>query len=132
MFPMTSKGPMPGSCVAPADVCKLPNGVPVPFVNVALCPQATAVAQKVLIENKPVLNVGSKIPISMGDEPGVGGGVVSGVFKNACKWKQSYAKVKVQGKSALRMLHTTGQNGSSSNIVGAQLAPTQVKVFLSG
>ena len=132
MFPMTSKGAMPGSCVAPGDVCKLPNGVPVPFVNVALCPQASATSTKVFISNKPVLNVGSKIPISMGDEPGVGGGVKSGVFKQACKWKQSYAKIKVQGKSVVRMLHTTGQNGSSSNIVGAQVAPTQTKVFCLG
>lgn len=133
MFPLSSKGPMPGSCLAMGDVCKLPNGVPVPFpVNTALCLQATGGSTKVSVMNKPVLTIGAKIPTSMGDEPGVGGGIVSGVNKGTSKWKQSYGKVKVQGKKAVRMLHPTGQNGSSMNLPGAQLSPSQTKVFCQG
>jgi len=61
-----------GQFVAAPDVCRTPPvGVPVPYVNIAVNAMAATFAPNVLTSMLPSLTVGSVIPVSFGDEPGV-------------------------------------------------------------
>ena len=65
------------------DVCKTPAGpavVPIPYPNFSMgaIAQPGSTATKVLICGGPAHVVGTTIPISNGDNPGVIGGVISG------------------------------------------------------
>lgn len=61
-----------GQFIAAPDVCRTPPvGVPVPYVNIAVNAMAATFAPNVLTSMLPSLTVGSVIPVSFGDEPGV-------------------------------------------------------------
>jgi hypothetical protein len=122
-------------CTATApDVCKTPAPpapfVPTPYPNTAQCVQMTEFSGKVKIVSRNAVHKSSKIPMSMGDQPGVIGGVVSGVVMNQVKYLQGSSKVKVEGKPFVFHTAQTGHNGSSTNIIGLQSAPSQVKVLV--
>jgi len=119
-----------GQAVCMPDVCKTPAPpgppVPVPYVNTAQTTLANPTALKVLVCGSPALNKGSKIAMSMGDNPGVAGGVVSGSFMGECEFVSASFKVKLQGKPAVRQLDSAKSN--KGNTFGALLTPSQVKV----
>ncbi|MBN2254367.1 MAG: DUF4150 domain-containing protein, partial [Deltaproteobacteria bacterium] len=58
------------------------------------------------------------------------GGVVSGKNMDEGQFTQGSTKVYVEGSPAVRLTSPTKQNGSSSNAVGAAIAPSQVKVMI--
>jgi hypothetical protein len=123
-----------GEAFAFPDVCKTPVGpalVPLPFPNVGMCPAGVESTTKVLVANMPALTQGSQIPMSQGDEPGVGGGVISGVNMGQVAFKVGSSKVTFQGQKAVILTAITGQNGSNANAVGAIIAPSQATVLVA-
>jgi hypothetical protein len=91
-----------------------------------MCEMAVEVAAKVMIMNMPAANLGSQIPMSQGDEAGVGGGWRSGGIMGPVKWSKGSSKVKFQGKPAVTVTGTTTQNQMNAN--GLQGAPSQALV----
>lgn len=133
MMPASTKAG--GQCAAFPDVCKTPSPagpVPIPYPNIGMVPQAQKCTKKVKIQNQKALVKGSKIPMSSGDEAGTAGGVVSSKFKGEVIYKKGSSKVKLEGKPAAHLTSITGHNGSNANMpVGAQVAPSQVKVLVA-
>ncbi|MBN2688565.1 MAG: DUF4150 domain-containing protein [Deltaproteobacteria bacterium] len=132
MFCVTLQG---GMCFAFPDVCNTPSPagpIPIPYPNI--CQGATAdsstVAQKVYIDGMQACTIKTKTPMSNGDEAGVSGGIVSGKNMDEGQFTQGSTKVYVEGSPAVRLTSPTKQNGSSSNAVGAAIAPSQVKVMI--
>lgn len=130
MFALTMAG---GQCMAAPDVCKTPSPggpVPVPYPNIALPNTADpgSCTQKVKIINMPALNLGSKIPMTNGDQAGSAGGVVSGTIMGPAKFNKGSQKVKFEGKAAVMLTSPTGQNGQNPNAQGAAVAPSQTLV----
>lgn len=133
MFPAATRGG--GQCLAFPDVCKVPAPpappIPVPFPNIAQCAMANPGTCTMIVKilNQPALHVGSKIPMSSGDEAGVAGGVVSGVNMQAAGFKVGLPTIKLEGNDAIAHLAVTGQNGSNANAVGVHIVPSQAVVF---
>jgi carboxyl-terminal processing protease len=72
MLPASHKGP--GLNFGSPDVCLTPVGpviVPIPYPNFAAHAMAVAFVPNVLVAMIPALNLGSVIPMTTGDEPGV-------------------------------------------------------------
>ena len=134
MLPGSTKGG--GQCFAFPDVCKtpappLPNPVPIPYPNIGMVNMATNTSMKVKFVSMEVVTLKSKIPSSSGDEAGVAGGVKSGGNMQEVAFKKGSMKVKIEGQPCVHLTSTTAQNGSNSNTVGAQVAPSQVKVLVA-
>lgn len=133
MLPATTeKG---GVCFAMPDTCNTPaapSPVPVPYPNTGQVSTATGVVMKVLVENKETVVEDSKIPMSSGDEAGTAGGVVSGTFGKDVTFKSYSSKVYFGGRKAVMVTAMTAHNGSNPNApAGAQIAPSQAKVFVA-
>jgi hypothetical protein len=122
-----------GMCFAFPDVCLVPSApspIPTPFPNLAQCCDAQGTIEAVLVENKEVLVESSVIPMSSGDEAGVGGGVMSGTFLGCVKYKTASAKVYAKGKRVVLLGAVTAHNGDNANMpAGQQVAPSQGKVI---
>lgn len=133
MQPLSSKAG--GTCFAMPDVCLTPAPpgppVPVPYPNTAQMASANGAITVVLAENKETIAEGAKIPNSSGDEAGTNGGVSSGTNMGPVEPKMFSSKVYLQGKKAFFLTGTTAHNGTSANApAGAQVAPSQMKVFV--
>lgn len=124
-----------GVCTATGpDVCKTPaapSPIPVPYPNIGQLATATGVVNKVLIERKETIVVGSKLPSSSGDEAGSVGGVVSGVNAKDVTFKQGSSKVIAAGKRVVFQAAATGHNGSNANTVGLVGSVANAKVLVS-
>jgi hypothetical protein len=132
MFVSTTQG---GQCLAMPDVCKTPSPplppIPIPYPNMGMCNQATNASVKVMIVNKEVITLKSKIPKSQGDEAGVAGGLVSGMNMGPASFKMGSSKVKIEGQPVVRLTSMTAHNGSNANApAGTQVAPSQTKVLV--
>ena len=134
MFPAATNGG--GQAMGMPDVCKVPAPplppIPTPFPNIAMLPQAVGTSVMVKIASRPVVTVASKVPISMGDEAGVAGGVVSGVFIGPCSFKLGVPTVKIEGNDVVTQLKPTAHNGTSANAMGTILSPSQMTVLING
>ncbi len=120
-----------GSCIAAPDVCLTPpQGVPVGYVNMALCRGAVGTSHTMFIQNKPVLTDGSVIPMSSGDEAGTLGGVTSGCIIGPCRFKTASSKVYADNQKVILHMAITSQN--QGNCVGFQASPSQGKAFAAG
>lgn len=135
MFPVSTT--MSGDCLAVPDVCKTPAPpappVPVPYPNTGMLMMATPTtcSKKVKIMAMPVVVLGTKIPMTTGDEAGAAGGVVSGTIKGPVMFTRGSVKVQVEGQPVVYQTCTTGQNGSSPNAPsGLQVSPSQPKVLV--
>ena len=136
VFPAATMKGGQAMCTGPLDVCKVPAPpappVPTPFPNIATLNMALNTTTTVLIENMPVLVEMSETPISNGDEAGVLGGVVSGVFIGPMSCKKGSSKVKAQGKNVMTMTGLTSHNGKSPNVpIGMIMAVANTKVLVS-
>jgi len=127
---------MGGMNVASPDVCMTPVGpvvVPIPYPNIAQGASAnpgTAV-QKVLISGAPAHTILTEIPMSNGDDAGVIGGVMSGTIMGPSKHLTGANKVLIGGMPATKMTDPTGQNGTSFNVQGSTIVPSQTKVMIN-
>jgi hypothetical protein len=120
---------MPDVCLTPAPPAP---PVPVPYPNTAQLASTSGAVTKVLIENKETVVQGAKVPSSSGDEAGVNGGVASGVNMGPVEPKVFSSKVFFDGKKAVFLTSMAAHNGSSANMpAGAQIVPSQAKVFVS-
>ena len=87
---------------------------------------------KVKIVQMGAVTKKSEMPMSMGDEPGIAGGVVSNVNMNKVIFKKGSSKVTVEGQPLQHLIAMTGHNGANSNMpAGQQIAPSQVKVLIA-
>ena len=127
-----------GMCMAMPDVCNTPSAagpIPIPYPNIAQLAMANpgTCSVKVFIVNKPAATTQTVIMLSSGDEPGVAGGVISGVFIGPAQFKLGSTVVMIEGNPAVYMGGMVGQNGVSSanNPAGSQIVPSQVVVDVS-
>lgn len=137
MFNVATK--LGGTCNAFPDVCKTPTPVgpppiPIPYPNVALLVQANPLtcSKRVKIMNQAVVLRQSVIPMSLGDEPGTAGGVVSNTFKGPVQFKRGSVKVRADGRPVAFLTCMTGHNGMNANApMGLHASPSQFRVFVS-
>jgi len=126
---------MGGTNMGMPDVCKTPVGpaiVPIPYPNISQGAMAmpNTAAMKVLIAGGFGHTVGTQIPMSNGDQPGVAGGIISGMIMGPTKFLMGSTATFFGGKPAARLTSMTGQNGSSMNVPGVTMAPAQTKVLV--
>ena len=124
-----------GTCQGPADVCDTPTPggmVPTPYVNIAMLPSTVGFAPHVFVVMRQAVIQSSTIPISSGDEPGVGGGVISKVILGLARPRMVSSKVYFGGGKAVYHTSGWGMNGPNANVpMGAQVMPSQTKVLIS-
>lgn len=133
-MPFPAANAMGGQQMGVPDVCKTPSPagpIPIPYPNIAMNAMANigTCSTKVMVMNSPAMMLTSEWMLSNGYNAGVAGGVVSGVFMGPGKYIMGATKVMVQNKPGAMLTSSAGQNGSSPNIVGTMIAPSQVKVL---
>lgn len=111
-----------------------PGGIPTPFLNKASHSGAEKTTKNVLVRNKVCLVEGSKIPSSMGDEPGLNQNIPPGKLglksrtqTDKAEFTKHSSKVKMEGKGVICLTATTTQN--SENTVGIHASPSQQTVL---
>ncbi len=109
------------------DVCNTPVGpavVPIPYPNMALNAQAVPFSPIVRLSMVNALNLGSKIPVTFGDDPGVAHPTVKGTGQ----YTMGNPVVYVDNLPAINLLcPTTGNNMNDG--VGAVVVPSATNVF---
>jgi hypothetical protein len=69
--------------------------------------------------------------MSSGDEPGVGGGIMSGMNRGPVTFKTASAKVYAKGKRVIMLTACSAHNGISANAPGGlHVSPSQAKVLV--
>jgi hypothetical protein len=119
---------MPDVCLTPAPPAP---PIPVPYPNTAQLPMAIPPTANMrhLISMMPAHNLGTTIPMTMGDNAGVAMGVASGTVMGPARNTMGSTKVLTGGMPATKMLSTAMQN--STNVpAGMTLAPSQIKVII--
>ena len=104
------------------DVCKTPLGstmVPVPYTITCKFDVAQATATRTRFGGQPVFTMGSYLPTVQGDEPGVGGGLISSVNLGACRPVEHSKSVRVEGQwlvrhSDLMAMNCAGPKGTGN------------------
>ncbi|MEJ1166316.1 DUF4150 domain-containing protein [Variovorax sp. CCNWLW186] len=115
-----------GMDLAFPDVCKTP--VPVPFPNMALGPMAIPNVPNILLMAMPAHNLGTVTPITLGDQPGVLGGIISQTFMQQSRHLTGAFTVLTKALPTTRVTSLSLQN--RMNIVGMRLIPSQFKVLV--
>jgi len=115
------------------DVCLTqPTGpvppVPLPYPDVAAGPMGAPPAAKILFMCAPAHNMGTVVGQTNGDNLGVVTGVASGTVMGPSRHLTAAFTVLLLGQPATRLTSTTLQN--STNVPGARIVPSQVKVLL--
>ncbi len=131
MFANCSLGGMdmgiPDVCLTPSPV----GPVPVPYPNTAQLPMAlpSTTNMKHLISMMPAHNIGTVIPMSMGDNAGVGGGVASGMMMGPARNTMGSVKVFTGGMPSTKSFSPALQN-STNCPAGMTMVPSQFKVMI--
>ncbi len=103
------------------DVCKSPL-VPVPYPIVGYLNQSILVSPNVRARGVPVFHMGSRVATVVGDEAGVGGGVMSQVFKGMCRPVVPVPTVRINGQmdthhhQTLMLMNCAGPNGPCNTL----------------
>ena len=103
------------------DVCLTPMGgqmVPVPYNITCTFDVAVMTSSNVNYGGLPAFTMDSRLPTVKGDEPGVGGGVVSGVNLGFCKPVQHSGTYRVNGAWVIRHGDQMDMNCAGPNGVG--------------
>lgn len=113
---------MPDICLTPAA----PSPVPVPYPNFALNMQASPFCTLVRLTGMAGLNLGSKIPMTTGDE----GGTAHPMFKQMGAYTAGNTVVFLEKLPAINLTcPTTGNNMNA--VPGAVLVPSVTNVFFT-
>ena len=117
------------------DVCNTPSPVgpvPIPYPNLAsgITANPATACKKIFLNCMPAHNLQTQIPMSMGDNAGVAGGIASGTVMGPSKHLMGCVGVIYEGAPATKMTNPTGQNGMSLNCPGLTLVPSQFKVMI--
>lgn len=100
------------------DVCKTPSAggpVPIPYVNVAFSKDLQNGSTTVTADGVPAALKDSFLLPSVGDEPGVIGGVISGVNKGKAKFLNYSMDVAIEGRNVARLTDPMTMNGNGPN-----------------
>jgi len=104
-----------GASIAFGDVCELPDGTMLPFVNVAKSEDLVDGARSVRVHGVPVALARSRFGTSTGDEPGKKGGAISGTTQGAAEFTTFSTDVRIEGQAVPRahdsMVHNLDSNG---------------------
>lgn len=119
------------------DVCLTPVGpvpTPIPYPDIAMTATSAPAAYNVLVDCMPVINQMSEGLVSLGDDAGVEGGVVSHMISGETVYIVGCFTILVDGIPAQRLTSVTGQNamGVLPNAPGMCLVPSQVTVLSLG
>lgn len=130
MLAKTSAG---GTCMAFPDVCltpapPAPAPVPIPYPNIGLDPTNTGFVPHVLLTCAPAHNMGTKAPMTNGDNAGVSTGVASGSVMGPARTVTAAFTVLVGGKPLARLTSVTIQN--NTNAPGAKIVPSVTNVLV--
>jgi len=133
MMPASTK--MAGQTIGAPNVCMTPSPtgeVPIPYVSIAMLPQATKTSTKVKFMKKEVVIEQSQTPSTTGDPPPATKGVISGKTMGPAEVKKGSVKVKVEGKGCAHLSCVWALNGKSANVPAmAQAVPSQTTVLVS-
>jgi hypothetical protein len=112
------------------DVCltPMPAPVPIPYPNIAAGPMGVPAAYTVLITGAPAHNMGTTVPLTNGDNPGVAMGVASGLVMGPSRHLTASFTILMDGMPATKMTSMSLQN--STNCPGMRLVPSQPRVIL--
>lgn len=128
---LNSQGPAPYMDFAMPDVCNTPVGpaiVPIPYPNIALGSTAIPTQVKFLTLGMPAHNLATTIPLSNGDNGGLGLGVLSGLVMGPGAAMMGSTCLLIGGAPATKMGMPSKQNGISPNAFGSTMSPAQVKM----
>lgn len=117
----------PDTCLTPSPA----GPVPIPYPNFAqkIMALPPTTNMKHFIMMMPAHNLGTTVPMSMGDNAGVAGGVASGMMMGPSRNTMGSAKVFTGGMPSTKWLSTSLQN--STNVpAGTTLVPCQFKVMV--
>jgi hypothetical protein len=130
MFATNSVGAMSMSIIP--DVCKTPIlvPVPIPYINITFSTMHIPSVFNVMFGDGLAENLMTEGTLSMGDEPGVLGGIISGVFMGPDEYVLGSMKVMVGTAFAARMTSLVGMNGKPFNTIGMSILPAQFRVLL--
>lgn len=123
---------MPDVCLTPIPSPTGPIPTPIPYPNMAQLPMALPPTANMthFINFLPTHTISTLIPISSGDEPGVLGGVMSGMFIGPSRHVKGSVKVFSNGLPITRsMMDPTMQN--MTNAIGMTVVPSQFKVIVA-
>ncbi len=113
---------MPDVCLTPAA----PSPIPVPYPNFAMNMQASPFCTLVRLTGMNALNLGSKIPMTMGDEAGT----AHPMFKQMGQYTAGNTVVFLEKLPAINL--TCPSTGNNMNAVpGAVLVPSVTNVFFT-
>lgn len=113
------------------DVCLTPSPagpVPIPYPNISAAPMAIPNVPTILFAGAPAHNLGTTIPMTNGDNPGIATGVASGVVMGPSRHLTGSFTVLLKGLPASRMTSVSLQN--STNAPGCRLVPSQPKILM--
>ncbi|MHA7848350.1 DUF4150 domain-containing protein [Serratia sp. D1N4] len=113
----------PDVCVTPA-----PAPTPVPYPDIATGQTAIPNAFNILFMGVPAHNMATVIPLTNGDNVGIGTGVASGTVMGQSRHTTGAFTVLVKGTPATRLTSLSLQN--STNMAGMRTIPSQFKVLL--
>ncbi len=116
----------PDVCLTPAPPSPVP--VPIPYPNIAMGPTAIPNVPTILIMGCPVHNLGTTIPMTNGDNPGIALGVASGTVMGPSRHLTGAFTVLYHGMPATRLTSMSLQN--STNCPGARIVPSQTVVLM--
>jgi hypothetical protein len=116
------------------DVCKTPLLVPVPlpYPNITFSLFHIPAVFNVMFGIGLAENLLTEGTISLGDQPGVLGGIISQIFMGPDRYILGSFKVLVGGIFATRLTSLVGMNGMPFNTIGLSVLPAQFRVLLLG
>src|SRR5580698_8459743 len=127
MLPASVNGP--GMNMGFPDVCLTPSfpaPIPIPYPNMGMHAMAAPFCATILLGMMPALNMGSIIPMTMGDDPGV----ANPFFMQMGMFTMGSPKVILQGMPAITLTSPTAGN-NMNNPVGAVLVPGAPNVLFT-
>lgn len=108
-----------GISLAFGDVCVVPGGGPLPFLNVAVSADAAGTSRAVRVHGVPVVLARSTFARSVGDEAGADGGVLSRVTQGPARFANYSYDVRIEGQSTPRALDPMLHNLDSAGLPNA-------------
>ncbi len=113
------------------DVCLTPPvPEPIPYPNFAMGPMGVPAAYNVLFGGTPSHNLSTIIPLTLGDQPGVELGVMSGEDMGTSDRLTAMFTCLTDGIPATRLTSIGLHNGT--NCPGVRIVPSQPVVLLLG
>ena len=119
-----------GMNIALPDVCNTPVGpslVPIPYPNFHSVASSIPSQFFAFTSCAPMATMTALGLVSLGDNVGVGFGVMSGIVASTTRYLLGTFRTLVNGSPVVRMGHSTIQN--STNAFGANTIPSQFRLF---